>query len=129
MVAYTLTDEKIKAGKELLQACDTSKVTIEAAFWLYFQDQESWKLMLSVKDINKEGPKSIYNKLQKLLKKNNLKEQLSLSEIALAKHKSPILDLLRSVIKTGPGISGIRFTENVINGQLIPDAYIYKMNA
>ncbi len=128
MVAYPLTDEKIKAGEALLQACDTSKVTIEAAFWFYFQDQETWKLMLSAKDINKNGPKSIYNKLQKLLKKNNLKEQLPLSEIALAKHKAPILGLLSSVIKTGPGISGIRFTGNVINGQLIPDAYIYRIN-
>lgn len=128
MVVYTLTDEKIKAGKTLLEVCDVSKVTINAAFWFYFQDQETWKLMLSVKDINKNGPKSTYDKLQKLIKKNRLKEQLPLSEIALTKHKAPILDLLRLVIKTGPGIAGIRFTGNVVNGQLIPDVYIYRMN-
>ena len=128
MVTYTLTDEKIKAGEALLRACDASKMSIDAAFWFYFQDQETWKFMLSVKGINKIGPKNIYNKLQKLVIKNNLKEQLPLSEIALTKYKSPILDLLRLAINTGPGISGIRFTGNVINGQLIPDAYIYRMN-
>lgn len=128
MVTYTLTEEKIKAGEALVRAGDTSNMPINAAFWFYFQDQETWKLMISVKNINKIGPKSTYNKLQKLITKNKLKEQLPLSEIALTKYKAPILDLLRSAINTGPGISGIRFTGNVINGQLIPDAYIYRMN-
>ena len=33
--------------------------------------------------------------------------------------------LLRKVIKTGRKVSGIRFTNNVINGTVIDDAYIY----
>lgn len=128
MVTNTLTESQIKAGEALIKAGDASKLPIDAAFWFYFQDQESWKLMLSIKGVEKSGPKSAYNKLQKLITKTNISEQLSLSEIALAKPKAPLLNLLRMAIKTGPGISGIRFTGNVINGQLIPDAYIYRLN-
>ncbi len=127
MVTNTLTETQIKAGKTLIKAGDTSKLDIEAAFWFYFQEQEAWKLMLSIKGVEKSGPKSTYNKLQKLLKKTKINEKLPLSEIALLKHNAPLLNLLRTAIKTGLGISGIRFTGNVINGQLIPDAYIYRV--
>ena len=128
MVASTLTEEQIKAGEALIKAGDTSDLRIDSAFWFYFQDQETWKLMLSVKGVETTGPKSIYNKLQKLITKTIIAEQLTLSEVALVKPKAPLLSLLRTAIKTGPGISGIRFTGNVINGQLIPDAYIYRLN-
>lgn len=128
MVTNTLTDIQIKAGEALIKAGDVSKLPIDAAFWFYFQDQETWKLMLSIKGVEKSGPKSTYNKLQKLITKTKLNEKIPLSEVALLKHKAPLLSLLRTAIKTGPEISGIRFTGNVINGQLIPDAYIYRIN-
>ncbi len=101
---------------------------IEAALWFYFREQETWKLMLSIKGVEKDGPKSIYNKLQKIIVKAKIRGTLSLSEIVLAKPKSPLLNLLKMAVRTGPGISGIRFTGNVINGQLIPDSYIYRLN-
>ena len=39
---------------------------------------------------------------------------------------APVVALLRTAIRTGPGISGIRFKNNVIDGTLIEDAYIYR---
>jgi len=123
----SLTEELIKAGEALLREADASKTKIDAALWFYFPDQEAWKLLLSIKGVEKEGPKQIYNQLQKLLVKADIKETLPLSEIALAKLKMPLLELLKIAVRTGPGIGGIRFTGNVINGQLIPDAYIYRL--
>jgi hypothetical protein len=38
-----------------------------------------------------------------------------------------LVQLLRPVIGTGPGICGIRLTQNVIDGVLIEDAYIYRL--
>lgn len=127
MVNNNLTDERIKAGESLIREADTSKLIIEAALWFYFQEKGYWKLMLSIKGVEQEGPKSIYNKLQKILVKANIKDSLPLSEIVLAKPRAPLLELLKIAVRTGPGISNIRFTENVINGQLIPDAYIYRL--
>jgi hypothetical protein len=34
---------------------------------------------------------------------------------------------LRSAVRTRPGIDGIRVTNNVINGLVIEDAYIYRL--
>jgi len=125
----SLTEVLIKAGEDLLKEADASILEVDAALWFYFPDQESWKLLLSIKGIEKEGPKQIYNQLQKLLSKSQIKESLPLSEIVLAKPKTPLLDLLKLAVRTpSKDVSGIRFTGNVINGQLIPDAYIYRLS-
>jgi hypothetical protein len=36
---------------------------------------------------------------------------------------------MRTAIQTGPGtgVSGIRFTQNMVNNVLIEDAYIYRL--
>jgi hypothetical protein len=41
--------------------------------------------------------------------------------------KHPLLQLLKGAIQTGPGINGIRFSRNMINGTYIDDAFIYRL--
>ncbi|NIV68021.1 hypothetical protein GWN43_04130 [Candidatus Bathyarchaeota archaeon] len=48
-------------------------------------------------------------------------------QISVISTEHDLVKLLRAAIHTGPGISGIRFTGNVINGVFIDDAYIYRM--
>ena len=86
-----------------------------------------WKLLLSVEGVEKEGPKKTYRQVQKLMAKKTKAKDLTLDKITLLKPKAPLLQLMEKAIKTGPGISGIRFTGNAINGQFIPDAYIYRL--
>jgi len=129
MVTKILTDEKIKAGEAFLRIADASNIKIEAALWFYFQDQEIWKLMLSFKNIEIVGPKSIYNKLQKILSKIKNEHLIFLDEIVLLKPKDPLLALLKTVMRVSSDITGIRFTGNVIGGQLIPDTYIYRLRS
>lgn len=127
MVANTLTDELIEGGKYLIEELDASGVKVDGALWFYFPEEGFWKLMLFFPDIEKVGPKLSYSKVQKALHKLKEKGALSLDDVALAKPNAPLFHLLKIAIRTGPGISGIRFSNNVINGQLISDAYIYRL--
>jgi len=127
MVVNTLTPELMEQGKKLLQELDASSVKVDSALWFYFSEQGSWKLMLSIPDVEKEGPKAGYETIQRALSKLGEGEAPSLDDIAIARPDAPLLRLLKVAIRTGPGISGIRFSNNVINGQLIPDAYIYRL--
>ena len=52
---------------------------------------------------------------------------LSLDSVTLAKPDSLVVSLLRAAIRTEHDINGIRFTNNVINGTLVEDAYIYRL--
>jgi len=100
----------------------------DAAFWFYFPDLQRWKLVLAEVKLGSTGPREIYSRIQEVLSQftQELKD-LSLDSITLAKPDAPIVSLLRVAIKTGPAITGIRFTNNVINGVVIEDAYIYRL--
>lgn len=124
----TLTNELIEAGKTLIQNLDNGGGKPEAALWFYFSDIEQWKLMLAYEDLNVEGPRKFYQEIQStLLNRGAELPDLSLENIVLAQSDAPLIKLIRIMIRTGPGISGVRFTNNSINGTVIEDAYIYRI--
>jgi hypothetical protein len=129
MVETNLTKEMIETGATLVRKLDEQGLRPDAALWLYFPEVQQWKLVIAELKVGTLGPKEIYRKVQQILEKSaNEITGLSLDDVALAKPDAPIIVLLRVAIPTGPGISGIRFTNNVINGTLIEDAYIYRIN-
>ncbi|HYA43110.1 MAG TPA: hypothetical protein VEF34_17540 [Syntrophobacteraceae bacterium] len=129
MVATTLTKEMIESGRTLVRKLDEQGLHPDAAFWLYSSDLQEWKLVIAEVKLDTEGPRKIYKKIQDVISvsKEDMPE-ISLDSVTLAKPDAPIVHLLKRVIHTGPGISEIRFTTNVINGTLIEDAYIYRVN-
>ena len=128
MVEVTLKQERIDAGAALVRRLDAVGMQLDAAFWFYFPDIDAWKLVIAEVKVAKKGPKQVYREIQKLLRKYGSDfPELSLEDVTLAKPGAPIVSLLKVALKTGPGMSGIRFTDNVINGMHIDDAYIYRL--
>ena len=129
MVETTLTKEMIETGATLVRKLDERGLQPDAALWLYSPDLEQWKLVIAEVKVGKKGPKEVYRQIQKILTESADEiAELSLDDVALAKPDAPIIALLRAAIRTGPGISGIRFKNNVINGTLIEDAYISRLS-
>jgi len=128
MVVTELTVSLIESGKSLIQQLDKGGVNVDAAFWFFFADVEGWKLVLSLPTVSREGPKKAYREVQKAIGKlGNDAAGLCLNDVVVLKLRAPLLPLLRSALRTGPGIHGIRFTGNVVDGQLIEDAYVYRV--
>ena len=130
MVARSLNNEQIDGGEELLKRLDDAGVLVDAALWFYFPDSERWKLLLSLPTLIKKGPKVAYREVQKALRSSDKAPAISVSldNVAIARENSPLLSAFKRAIKTGPGISRIGFSNNVIDGQLITDALIYRLN-
>jgi hypothetical protein len=128
MVDTQLSPELIAEGAVLVENLDKTGASPDAAFWFYFPDIGAWKLLLAEVKVGAEGPREVYKTIQKSLTAlRNQVTHLSLENVALAKPDAPVVRLLRQAIATGPGISGVRFTRNVINGTLVEDAYIYRL--
>lgn len=127
MVETSLTKEMITAGAALLRRLDNAAMRPDAVFWLYSPDTELWKLVIAEVKVGELGPKEMYRQIQQMLAILPEIEGLSLDDVSLAKSDAAIVALLRMAIRTGPEISGIRFKNNVINGTLIEDAYIYRL--
>ena len=128
MVDTNLTKEMIETGAALVRKLDESGIRPDAVFWFYFPDKQAWKLVIAEVKVGEQGPKEIYRQIQKILAKFPKEiSGLSLDDVALAKPDAPMVALLHVALRTGPEISGIRFKNNVINGILIEDAYIYRL--
>jgi hypothetical protein len=128
MVESQLTPELMKEGAALIAKLDASGAAPDAALWFYFPDIRAWKLVLAEAKVGPQGPREVYREIQKALASlRNEVAHLSLEDIAVAKPDAPVLRVLRQAMPTGPGIGGIRFSRNVINGTLIEDAYIYRL--
>jgi hypothetical protein len=113
----------------LTHALDETEWPVTAALWLFFSESNQWRLIFASPTVNKEGPGNAYKHIQTALR--NLPtgtSSVGLQDIAVIDASAPVVELLSTVVKTGEdSIAGIRFSENVINGHLIEDAYIYRM--
>jgi len=127
MVAMSLSAGQIEAGEALLRQLDEDGIKVDAALWFYYPDKENWKLVLSLPEAIRQGPKAAYKEVQRVLSAPDSPVGISLVDVAVARPNSDLLNLLRSAVGTGPGISQIRFSKNVINGHLIEDALIYRL--
>jgi len=128
MVKNTLVEVDIIDGRKILEMLDKTDLNISCAFWYYLTDIEEWRLIFSTINIETDGPKKTYGKIQKVLNKSKEKFSIPLEAITLISPKHQLIGLLKMFINTGPGISGARLTGNIINGILIKDAYIYRIN-
>lgn len=128
MVVTELTPDLIDDGARLVQKMDEMGIAPRAAFWMLFPDIDVWRLAISESSSSKEGPLKGYRTIQKAMERLDPEpERLSLDNIALLPPGAPLVDLLRAAIPTGPGISRIRLTNNVVDGQLIADALLYRI--
>jgi hypothetical protein len=122
----TLVENDYKAGEALVRALDQAGVKVQAAFWLYLPESDEWRLYLALPEVAQRGPREAYETIQTILEQLQL-EGLSLTNISAVAPDDNLVKLLRSAIKTGPGIAGIRLRGNVIDSGLIEDAYIYRV--
>jgi hypothetical protein len=128
MVTPDLRAEMIDAGRRLLELLDRHKFRPRAAFWFYFPESDRWRFVVASPEVRVRGPQAAYRKVQALARKvPGAADIFAAGDVTVVKDNDPLIVLLRNAIATGPGISGIRFTNNAVNGTFIDDAYIYRL--
>jgi hypothetical protein len=133
MATATLVDNIFEQGKKFLEYLDKQNLDIRVAFWLYQKEINSWKLMLSAPKVDSLGSRFFYSKILRQLNSFNFQHGphslLSPLDIVVLPYSDNFIVLLRRAIKTSPApeISSIRFSNNVIDGTLIDDAFIYRL--
>jgi hypothetical protein len=129
LVAENLSDSMMKAGARLIERLDADQSEIKSAFWLYSPDDRAWTLIIASPLVDALGPREYYKKIV-AANGNALDEEeiVSLNHISVINIENQIVQVLKSAISTGSGISGIRFSRNTINGCFIEDLYIYRSN-
>lgn len=135
MVAKTLVDSDIRAGRRLIEKLD-AHMDVRAALWLYLPEAERWRLVVATPKVDAEGPRATYAAVQEVIdaiQKESAEESSeqklpALWDITVVSPSDKTIQLLASAVKTGDQLQAIRFTGNAINGVFIEDALIYRMN-
>ena len=123
-----LVDRNIVEGKELIEALDRRDLNIKAAMWFYFEESDEWKLLIATPMIDKKGTKEVYRIIQTVIgEMSESKTSVSFKDVLVLSPKDDPIKLVGNVIRTDTGLSGIRFTKNIINNKLVDDAYIYRL--
>lgn len=117
----------IEVGEGLTRALDKAKVPINGAFWLYLTESERWRLVFASRRVNEYGPRRMYEDIQRVLATYGVQKKLFLSDITVMETNAPLFVSLRKAIKTGRGLTGIRFGQSSVNGHYVEDAYIYRL--
>ncbi len=128
VVKEVLTEEMISVGAKFTHLLDKTGLTVGASLWLYVPESNIWQLVIASPEVRTQGPKKVYKRIQSILSRiPEGQPSVELRYISVVAENHPWVSLLRVAIKTGDGISGVRFSRNTINGIFIEDAYIYRM--
>lgn len=128
VVKDQLTDAMVEAGAELTRKLDQVGLHTDAAFWLFMPETNEWRLLFASPEVSTQGPRSVYKQIRLALQQLGDKASATpLSVIGLLDDDAELIRLLKIAIRTGPDISRIRFSKNVINGHFIEDALIYRV--
>lgn len=129
LVTESLSSSMMNAGAKLIERLDAKQSEIKSAFWLYFSEDKTWKLIIASPLVDAIGPREFYKKVVDANSLASEKEDvISLNDVGVTNTSNQIVQLLKFAIGTGGGISGIRFSRNTINGHFIEDSYIYRSN-
>ena len=127
LVMDALSDQMIEAGAKLIERLDADNSEVKSAFWFFSPEDNKWKLIIASPLVGSDGPKKFYKRVIEANRNANAEEVIvSLHDIEVVNTNRQIVQLMKSAVKTGDGISGIRFSRNTINGVFIEDAYIYR---
>jgi hypothetical protein len=123
----TLVAPDVEAGKQLIPALDVACLDVKAAFWLYLEESEEWRLYIATPLVKEYGPREVYSRVLKVLKESKI-SSIDLSEISVIDTADGLVTVLSLAFNTGPGITDIKFAGNTVNGVYVRAAHIYRMN-
>jgi hypothetical protein len=110
MVKEKLVNFPHETGEKLLAKLDSENMEVVAAFWLYNEETETWRLVLATSLNDTVGPIAVYKKILSLLNTipESEREDLRLSDISVVSPESNLMDWMRHLYGTVPDEQGYR---------------------
>lgn len=121
-----LSEKQITDGRSFIQALDGAGIVSSAALWLWRSSENAWRYVLSSPLVEKGADMPV--KIAAVLATMPADFAVDRNNLMLFEVQDPTIQTLHKAIQTGPGITSMRMSGNVINGVRIEDAYVYRLN-
>src|SRR5712692_8406529 len=109
MVKNTLVEADLLAGKKLVTALsvppNSSVFKLQAAFWLYDQELEEWRLFLATPLVDEFGSLAAYTNLQQPLRSIQPTD-ISLENISVSSPRKPLVKAIKRASRIPNGAEG-----------------------
>lgn len=129
MAETTMVEGLIEDSIELINKLDEGDYKPAKAIWYYYDDVDTWRLIISNPEFDKLLPKQEPLAYKVIAEAVNSKElsSLSISEVKLMKSDDPLLSTLGFLVGTGPdNIIRANFSDTTINGIFIKEMIIMR---
>ena len=130
VVKDPLTEKMIESGAEFTVRLYSDYPIFTAAYWLYNEEFNRWRLVFASPEVEINGKRKIYEKLHEFLRRfGDGSLPFSLFDISVVEDKDRIVKALRKLIrfKRGEKVQGVRLTRSPVNGEYIDDLYLYEL--
>jgi len=121
-----LSERHIVDGRSFVQALDVAAILSSAALWLWSGRDGVWRFVLASPLVEPGADMPV--KIAAVLATMPEGFAVDRDNLRLYTLTDPVIQTLHKAIQTGPGITAMRMTGNVINGVRIEDAYVYRLN-
>jgi hypothetical protein len=128
MVGAGLTENMIAKGEAVLRCLDRPDFRVTAALWLYKPERARWHFVIASPGVRRQGTRWAYGKIGAAIRSiESSRDVFTLDNVTVTLNTDPLIVSLRKALATGPRKAGVRFTQHLVNGQFIDDAYIYRV--
>jgi len=129
MAETAMVEGLVEDSVELIKKLDEGSYKPTKVIWYYYDDVDSWRLIISGFEFDKLLPKQephAYKIIAEAVNVENL-SSLSISEIKLMKGDDPLLGALGFLVGTDPdGIIRANFNDTTLNGTFIKSMIIMR---
>lgn len=123
-----LVNDDISEGKVLIERLDKTYFKVNSALWFYDTELQEWRFYLASDYLKEHTLQEAYRFIQDELKAINA-IRISSDNISIVDSDDDLIKLIGYMMRTGEkDISDMRFSRNVINGVMVEDAVIYRIN-
>lgn len=121
-----LSEKFIVDGRSFVLALDAAAIVSSAALWLWSGRDAVWRFVLASPLVQPGTDMPV--KIAAVLATMPQGFAVDRDNLRLYTLQDPAIQTLHKAIQTGPGITAMRMTGNVVNGVRIEDAYVYRLN-
>jgi hypothetical protein len=105
------------------------ELDLKAALWLYFDESDEWRLVLASPLVDKEGPRRVYERIQRALSQNQDGIPIPLSQVSVLGPDDPIIKPLTEALDDKGRNADMHVKGGVVTGGrtsvYLEEAYIY----
>lgn len=123
----TLTEADLEFGKHVAEQLRTKEFPFDGVFWLYDEDADDWQLVIATSLVDRNGRQEAYLRLGQIIS-NTPRSDFRILNITVMSPQAPLFSALRKKFATSKSVEGVRLQHHVVNGVLIPAAYLYEIH-